>query len=346
MIIDCHGHYTTSPPAHEAWRQAQLAAVRESRAAPPRPGISDADIRRSIEEGQLKVQGGRGVDMTLFSPRAGSMGHSLSPEAANVEWAQVCNDLIHRVCTLFPRHFVGVCQLPQAPGVSPAGCIEELRRCVGELGFVGCNINPDPSDGFWTEPPMTDRWWYPLYEAMVELGVPAMIHVSSSCNRAFQSTGAHYLNGDTSVFMQLLQGDLFKDFPMLQFVIPHGGGAVPYHWGRYRGLAQDMGKPPLQRHLLRNVVFDTCVYHLPGTELLTKVIPVENVLFASETIGAVSGVDPESGQDFDDTKRYVEAVSWLTDKDRELIFEGNARRLYPRLSAQIERQFEAKEMGL
>ena len=35
-----------------------------------------------------------------------------------------------------------------------------------------------------------------------------------------------------------LQGDLFRDFPTLKFLIPHGGGAVPYHWGRFRGLAQ------------------------------------------------------------------------------------------------------------
>ena len=60
----------------------------------------------------------------------------------------------------------------------------------------------------------------------------------------FHTTGAHYINGDTTAFMQFLTSDLFKDFPTLKFVIPHGGGAVPYHWGRYRGLAQDMKRPP------------------------------------------------------------------------------------------------------
>jgi 4-oxalmesaconate hydratase len=72
-----------------------------------------------------------------------------------------------------------------------------------------------------------------------------MVHVSSSCNPAFHFTGAHYINADTTAFMQLIQGDLFKDFPQLELVIPHGGGAVPYHWGRYRGLAQDMKRPLL-----------------------------------------------------------------------------------------------------
>ena len=85
--------------------------------------------------------------------------------------------------------------------------------------------------------------------------------------------------------------------------------------------------------LLDNVFFDTCVYHYPGVDLLTNVIPVENVLFASEMVGAVKGIDPETGYNFDDTKRYVEAVPSLSDADRQQIFEGNVRRVYPRLDA-------------
>ena len=239
------------------------------------------------------------------------------------------NDLIHRVCTLYPKNFAPVCMLPQSPGVSPASCVEELERCVKQLGFIGCNLNPDPSGGWWKEPPLTDKWWYPIYEKMVELDVPAMVHVSSSCNPAFHFTGAHYINADTTAFMQLIQGDLFKDFPQLKLVIPHGGGAVPYHWGRYRGLAQDMKRPLLRDHLLRNVYFDTCVYHQPGIDLLLKVIPLDNILFASEMVGAVRGVDPETGHYFDDTKRYIDA-SGLSAADTQKIFEGNARKVYSR----------------
>jgi 4-oxalmesaconate hydratase len=338
MIIDCHGHYTTSPPQHDKWRSAQIAALKDGTPVPPRPAISDDEIRESIENGQRRIQKERGTDLTIFSPRAASMGHHQGGAAANEVWSSECNDLVHRVCSLFPQHFAGVCQLPQAPGVNPANCIPELRRCVEELGFVGCNVNPDPSGGHWSGPPITDRSWYPLFEAMVELDVPAMIHVSSSCNPNFHATGAHYINGDTSVFMQLLQGDLFADFPTLRFIIPHGGGAAPYHWGRYRGLAQDMKRPLLKDYLLKNVFFDTCVYHQPGAELLAKVIPVENILFASETIGAVQGIDPETGHHYDDTRRYIDAIAWLSDADRQRIYEDNARAVYGRLTAQVERQ--------
>jgi len=233
---------------------------------------------------------------------------------------------------LYPGNFVGVCQLPQSPGVPPANSAAELERCVHDLGFIGCNLNPDPSGGHWNSPPLTDRHWYPLYEKMVELDVPAMVHVSSSCNPNFHATGAHYLNADTTAFMQFLTADLFKDFPTLRFIIPHGGGAVPFHWGRYRGLAQDLGRPPLEAMMKDNVFFDTCVYHQPGIDLLLKVVPVDNILFGSEMVGAVRGVDPQSGHFYDDTKRYIEG-SALSAADRQKLFEGNARRVFPRLKA-------------
>lgn len=82
--------------------------------------------------------------------------------------------------------------------------------------------------------------------------------------------------------------------------------------------------------------FDTCVYHQPGIDLLAKVIPVENILFASEMIGAVRGIDPETGHNFDDTKRYIEASENLSAEDRHRIFEANARRVYPRLDAALK----------
>jgi len=329
MIIDVHGHYTTAPPQLAAWRERQIACAGRPFTEPL--NISDDEIRESIVGGQLKFQQERGSDVTLFSPTAGGMAHHYGDEQTSREWTRTANDLIHRVCSLFPNNFIGVCQLPQSPGVSPANCIEELRRCVEEYGFVGCNLNPDPTDGYWTGLPLTDRFWYPLYEKLVELEVPAMIHVSMSCNPNFHGTGAHYLNGDTSAFMQLILGDLFRDFPTMKFVIPHGGGAVPYHWGRYRGIAQDAGRPPIEE-LLNNVFFDTCVYHYPGVKLLVDVIGTDNVIFASEMIGAVKGVDTRSGHYFDDTKRYVDAIPDLSADDRVKIYEGNALRVYPRLA--------------
>jgi 4-oxalmesaconate hydratase len=337
LVIDVHGHYTTAPPALGAWRDRQIAALADPSASPKASDlvISDDELRESIETNQLRKMNERGIDLTVFSPRASFMAHHIGSFETSAAWASICNELCARVSSLYPDRFVGAAMLPQSPGVDTATTIAELERCVKDYGFVGLNLNPDPSGGFWTSPPLTDRYWYPVYEKMVEHGIPAMIHVSTSCNACFHTTGAHYLNADTTAFMQCLTGDLFKDFPELKFLIPHGGGAVPYHWGRFRGLAQEMKKPLLDEHLLNNIFFDTCVYHQPGIDLLTKVIPVKNVLFASEMIGAVRGIDPETGFAFDDTKRYVEATGNLDADARYRIYEGNARHVFSRLDAQL-----------
>ena len=335
LIIDCHGHYTTAPEGHQAFRKAQLERLQDSSRPPPAPAsISDDEIRESIESNQLKLLRERGADLTIFSPRASAMAHHVGDAETSMAWARANNDLIRRVVDLYPQNFVGAAQLPQVAGEPLKGSIEELERSVNELGFVGCNLSPDPSGGHWTSPPLTDRYWYPLYEKLVDLDVPAMIHVSASCNPCFHATGAHYMNADTTAFMQLVQGNLFADFPELRLFIPHGGGAVPYHWGRYRGLAQDMGKPLLDDHLMNNVFFDTCVYHQPGIDLLFEVIDVDNILFASEMVGAVRGIDPQTGHYFDDTKRYVDALD-LGNEDRRKVFELNARRVYPRLDTRL-----------
>ena len=338
MIIDCHGHYTTAPAAHQRFRDQQLAKLEDATLAAAQPApISDDEIRETIETNQLKLQRARGADLTLFSPRASAMAHHVGDEATSLAWTRACNDLIQRVVGLYPQNFAGVCQLPQSPGVPIANSIAELTRCVQELGFVGCNLNPDPSGGHWTAPPLTDRHWYPFYEKMVELDVPAMVHVSASCNPNFHATGAHYINADTTAFMQFIEGDLFRDFPQLRFIIPHGGGAVPYHWGRYRGLADMLRRPPLREHVMRNVFFDTCVYHQPGIDLLVKVIDIDNIVFGSEMVGAVRGIDPTTGHHFDDTRRYIDALA-IPSADKQKIFENNARRIFPRLDAQLRGQ--------
>ena len=257
MIIDCHGHYTTAPDALGAYRERQKAEIAEDplhRHVKGEIRITDDQIRESLEGAQLRLQRERGTDLTIFSPRASWMGHHIGNESTSIAWTEHCNDLIHRITRLYPENFAGVAQLPQTPGVPPDACARELERCVHELGFIGCNLNPDPSGGYWTDPPLGDRWWYPFYEKMVELDAPAMIHVSAACNPAFHTTGSHYLGADTTAVMQMITSNIFRDFPAIRFIIPHGGGAVPYHWGRFRGLADMMGKPPLSELILEQRV--------------------------------------------------------------------------------------------
>lgn len=333
MIIDCHGHYTTTPSQVGEYREKQKDAVARDPGFIGEKGqinISDDEIRESIEKNQLRLQQERGTDLTIFSPRASWMGHHIGNEHTSRFWTEHQNDLIRRVCDLFPNNFAPVAQLPQSPGVDPARSVPEIVRTVEQMGFLGINLNPDPSGGHWNGASLADRAFYPIYEKMVEYDIPAMVHVSAACNDCFHTTGSHYLGADTTGFQQLMMSDVFKDFPELKIIIPHGGGAVPYHWGRFRGLALDRGFE-LEERVLNNVYFDTCVYHQRGIDLLLDIVPTKNILFASEMIGAVRGIDPETGHYFDDTKRYIDNNTALNAEQKQDIFEHNIRRVFSRL---------------
>ncbi|MFI7583472.1 amidohydrolase family protein [Kocuria sp. M1N1S27] len=337
MIIDCHGHFTTEPASFREHRSA-LVAFAEGRSADPGeyPGIDDAELADIIEANQLRLQRERGTDVTLISPRASGMGHHVPGQKVADRWARLSNDTIGRITELFPDRFAPVGQLPQVVDGDPDPVIAEMERCVA-AGFVGFNLNPDPSGGDWSGPALTEPWWDPIWETLERLRVPAMVHVSATTQHGSHTTGSHYLAGDTIAFMQLLSGDLFERHPYLQLVIPHGGGAAPYHWGRYRGLAITQDKPALSEHLLGNLSFDTCVYHQVGIDLLLQVIGPEHVLFGSELLGAVKAEDPQTGHPFDDTKRYVDAAP-ISEADRATVFEANARRVYPRLDERLRAQ--------
>lgn len=331
VIIDCHGHYTTTPPGVSEWREAQVAAVTADPGFIGSKGtiaVSDDEIRESIEDAQLELQADRGTDLTIFSPRASWMAHHIGNAATSLFWSQHQNELIRRVCDLFPDSFAPVCQLPQSPGEPINASVRELERCVEEMGFIGCNVNPDPTGGMWTGRPLWDDYWTPLWEKICELDVPAMIHVSASTNANLFTTGSHYLGADTIAFMQALSSGFLARFPGLRWIIPHGGGAVPYHWGRLKGMAEDKGWD--FDSLMDHIYFDTCVYHQRGIDLLVDVVPTSNILFGSEMIGAVRGIDPDTGRYYDDTKFYIDNTD-LSESARRMIFSENALRVFPRL---------------
>ncbi len=329
MIIDIHGHYTAAPLELQAYRGRQITTL--GRPAKGALKISDDAIRHSLEEGQIAKLRERGTDRILFSPQASAMGHHFGSELVSRYWTEVNNELVHRVCQLFPDTFIGVCQLPQSPGVSPKSCLEELERCVKEFGFVGCNLNPDPSGGADWTPSLGDEWWYPLYEKLVELDIPAMVHVSASVNPALHTTAAYYINGDTAATVQLLESRVFDDFPTLKLIVPHGGGAVPYQYARYQGIWAAQGKEPPFQEAIKRLYFDTALYSQEAMETLIRAVGVDNVLYASEMQGAVNAIDPKTGRWFDDNRPYLDAIKWLTEEDLRKIFEENARRVYPRL---------------
>jgi len=206
--------------------------------------------------------------------------------------------------------------------------VEELERRVKEDGFIACNINPDLCSGRepWT-PSLGDEWWYPLWEKMVELDIPGTIHASASLNPAFHTTSSYYIGQHHNGAVELLSSRVFRDFPKLKIVIPHGGGAVPYQRNRHRGMHVKEGLDPFEE-AARRVHWAMPNYDAQGMELLIKRVGSDRVLFATEMFGAVNATDPETGRNFEEVVPIFESVPGLSDEDRYNITEGNAKRLY------------------
>jgi OH-DDVA meta-cleavage compound hydrolase len=330
MIIDAHGHVTAPDKLY-----VYKAGLISHRGAHGRgsAGATDDDVTRALNEpvfggsshlAQLKEVG---TDMQLVSPRPYQMMHSEHPRLVN--WfIEETNNIIGRQTKLYPNVFRGVCGLPQSPGVSPSNCIAELERCVKQLGFVGCLINPDPGEASGIETPaLGDRYWYPLYEKLVELDIPGHVH-SAGCRSDRLPYSLHFINEESIAIVSLLNSNVFKDFPTLKILVSHGGGAIPYHWARFE--ASSLRTPGATRfsERMRNLYYDTVLYSSGSLELLIKTVGADRCLFGTERPGVGTVKDPRTGKWLDETRYLIEAFDWLSGADKKLIFEDNAKKLF------------------
>ncbi len=330
VIIDCHAHFTA--PAELFAYKANLLAARSR----PRGALTLSDelisaaLHKPVHGGNSHLQQLEevGTDIQIISPRPYQLMHSEKPERLVHGFAEACNNLTAAQCRLFPDKFIGMASLPQNMGVSPKNSLEELERCVKELGMVGCLLNPDPNESLPPEPPpLGDEYWYPLYEKLVELDVPALIH-SASCRSNRRNYTLNFIIEESIAVISLLESRVFEDFPTLKLVVCHGGGAIPYQIGRFRAARIKGKKAERFEDSLRKLYFDTALYTQDALEMLFRWATPERCLFGTERPGAGTAKDPETGLWMDDTRPLVEAITWLSDADKKKIFEDNARKLF------------------
>jgi len=328
MIVDMHAHVVVPDASYRV--MSLLVASR----ANPMEGAnvpSDEQLRPTIE-GLLAIMDKVGTDVQFLSPRPYMQMHSVKPAKISTLWARYTNNLIHRYCVLYPKRFRGIAGLPQYRDESPRNCLEELERCVKELGFIGCQLNPDPTEGEGPPPPgLGDPFWYPLYEKLCELDVPALIH-SASCCQPREPYTLKFINEESIAIISLLDSRVFEDFPTLKLVVAHGGGAIPYQMGRFRAMNVRRKRAETFDQKLRRLYFDTCNYSEEALELLFRIAGVDNCMFGTEKPGTGSAFNKEWGHDFDDLKPLIERMTSLTDEDRRKIFELNCRKVYSRFT--------------
>jgi len=336
MIIDAHAHL--SAPAE---LYAYKAVLLSSRGSHGRGGVhvSDDQLRDAVEKDKqgrhtahMEYIDQLGTDMQAVSPRPYQLMHSEKP-AKIVQWfTEECNNLIYRQCQLYPDRFFGIAGLPQPAGEPVERyAVKELERCVKELGFKGCLLNPDPYENTGTQPPaMGDKYWYPLYEKLCELDVPAHIHgTGSKADR--EPYTLQFINEETTTVFGLVNSTVFEDFPNLKIIVSHGGGAMPFQIGRFEaGTIRRGAKDPAQlfSSRMKKLYYDTVLYTPDAVEYLIKVIGPEHCLFGSECPGTGSQIDPRTGRPLDDVAPSIKNISWLSDQQKQDVLAGNAAKLF------------------
>jgi predicted TIM-barrel fold metal-dependent hydrolase len=329
MIIDIHAH-VTAPDSLYVYKSAILShRGGHGRGA---VGATDEEILKALNApvfggsshlDQLKEAG---TDMQIISPRPYQMMHSES--AKLVQWyTEETNAIIARQVKLLPQTFRGVCGLPQSPTTTPQQCAAYLEKCVKEQGFVGCLLNPDPGEcSAYQAPPLGDRYWYPIYEKLVELDIVGHIH-SAGCRSERLTYSLHFINEESIAVVSLLNSTVFTDFPTLKLVISHGGGAIPYQVARFDASSLRRGADRFSDRL-RKLWFDTVLYSAGALELLFKTVGADRCMFGTERPGVGTVKDPRTGRWLDETRHIIEGFEWLSAAEKKMIFEDNAKKVY------------------
>ncbi|HYR87990.1 MAG TPA: amidohydrolase family protein [Terriglobia bacterium] len=329
MVIDAHAH-VTAPESLYVYKAGLLA----HRGAHGRGAVEakDQDIIDAVNKpvfggsSHLQQLKEAGTDMQIISPRPYQMMHSENPRL--VQWfTEETNNIIAQEVKLFPKTFRGVCGLPQSPGQPVTKVLPYLERCVKEQGFVGCLLNPDPGECSGVETPaLGDRYWYPLYEKLVELDIPAHLH-SAGCRSERLSYSLHFINEESIGVVSLLNSTVLSDFPSLKIMVSHGGGAIPYQVARFDAGSLRRGTERFSDKL-RKLYFDTVLYSAGALELLFKTVGADRCLFGTERPGVGTVKDPKTGRWLDETRHIIEGFEWLSAAEKKMIFEDNARKIF------------------
>jgi 4-oxalmesaconate hydratase len=345
MIVDAHAHII-APPALYAYRS--MLIVSGAQHGSGTAGVSDEELRKAAD-GNVKLMDEVGTDIQFISPRPFMLINRGRLNDARL-WARSNNELIARTIGFHPSRFRGVAALPQLAGAPVETVFDEIDYAVNELGFIGVLLNPDPGEGVEPTPTLSDPYWFPLYEKLIAMRLPAHVHSGGCCGR--ETYDEHFITEESLAITSLARSDVFDRYPELHLLISHGGGSIPYQIGRWRSnrelqRAKGLGSSGFAfrgestapkrsesfDETLKHFWFDTVLHNQKSLELLFDVVGTERCVFGTERPGSGSGVDPATGRQYDDIKPAIESIAGLTDEQKRAIFEGNARRLFPRFSA-------------
>jgi 4-oxalmesaconate hydratase len=327
LIVDVHAH--TNGGALGNYKAGLLSSRALARGGGFRQ--NEDQLRGAVENHIKNIMDDVGTDVQFISPRPFQLMHSEKPSKIVHYYAEASNDVNAMTVKIAPDRYRAVACLPQVPTEPISTWLPELDRCVNELGMIGLIINPDPFEGEGVFPGMGDEAWFPLYEKMVQLGVPGLIHAATTKN-PYDYYQNYFITTETSCILQMTEHKVFETFPDLKIIVAHGGGSIPYQVGRWRSNFGRMMNIDFDE-ALRKFYFDTGLYNVESIELLIKLVGSDRCLFGTENPGTGTYRWPKTGKLLDDTKPLFDEIPWLTEQDKKNIFEDNAKKVFTRFRA-------------
>lgn len=115
---------------------------------------------------------------------------------------------------------------------APELAIEELRRCVNDLGLAGVQIGSHVNDWNLDAPEL-----FPIFQEAEKLGACIFVHPWEMMGREKMTKyWLPWLVGmpaeTTLAICSMIFGGIFEKLPKLKVCFAHGGGAFPFTIGR------------------------------------------------------------------------------------------------------------------
>jgi aminocarboxymuconate-semialdehyde decarboxylase len=334
MNIDIHSHLLLQDtmgaagrygPSIEEEDDKSLTLVVGDYRCRSKPGVRFLeDPRFTDTAARLKDMDEKGID---------AMGVTVSPllylywaePDIGIQFSQAQNDAMARFCHGAPGRLFFFATLPIQ---DLEASLEEIDRAAS-IGARGVNLGQsDVAIGR----TLDDETLWPLYERMEALGLPLFIHpyppgmetaeaaAMAAEDKYELSWMTGYVHQATVAGATLMFGGVFDVFPGLKVILSHGGGALPYQWGRLEFASRKVGAvraaKPLDAYR-ENLYFDCLIHELSARRFLVEFAGADHVLVGDNYIGwdAVDGVE------------FVRELQ-LDPVDEAKILGGNAKALF------------------